>query len=440
MTSKLKRRSFALMTLLFALLFLAVPQMSDAHLLFTTQENYANTALGIIIGDKVTTPLRSNMGGNNGQTITPFINGDGQLRIAITLYTWGQGDILNLYAPGDPSLWTQPENWEPPLDESEISLQNTRDLTIVGKFLYGIDYDEAKVTCMEVKKAAGKETYEDTGLSYTYVPQTPGYEAHGEALFFYGGSLYGLFTEAYKPWEGGAYSLNRLIKLDGNLTKQDELELKGKNIESGTPGAYALVGKKLFVTSLGGVQSYAGALNPESQIEVVDLGTMETTPLVTAQDMNDKDPTFSHMLFAIAAANGKIYVQAVQWGTEKYNIRIYETTEEKLVQKDLTLLKEFTGVGWRAGLVHDPSTKALWAAVGSSLWRYDYNGKSWKEFDKDDLQGDISAFAVLATPEGHGGEPTQPGHKGDSGGGCDAGFGWLALLALLPAATLRRRS
>ena len=83
----MRKRFFSILALILALAFPVAP--AGAELIFTRQDNsYANTALGIVLGDGAPIhPLVSNMGGNQGQGIYPFVNADGNFRVAITLYT-----------------------------------------------------------------------------------------------------------------------------------------------------------------------------------------------------------------------------------------------------------------------------------------------------------------------------------------------------------------
>ena len=80
----MRKRFFSILALILALAFPVAP--AGAELIFTRQDNsYANTALGIVLGDGAPIhPLVSNMGGNQGQGIYPFVNADGNFRVAIT--------------------------------------------------------------------------------------------------------------------------------------------------------------------------------------------------------------------------------------------------------------------------------------------------------------------------------------------------------------------
>ena len=403
-----KRRTFYFILLL-ALLAALAPGAAQAELLFTRQDNsYANTALGIVLGNGAPIhPLVSNMGGNQGQGIYPFINADGNFRVAITLYTLKGTDVINIHDPGPKEKWAESQTWNRP-QEAGTSLRNTRALVSLGGYLYGTAYDVPTINRVITK---GDRYTEDK--TYTYTPLVAGNDAHGEGLVSYGNALYAIFTEGHDVWDisGGGYAPNQLVKLDGNLNVLAKKPMFGKNLDGFTPGAYIRQGNLLYVATLGGVQPFGNTYNPESCVEIVDLETMQISAPVTARKVKESDPTFSHMFGAVAAAWGKIYVQATQWTSVEeykpgYSIRIYETTANRLAQGDLgRLLRDFKGeYGYRMGLVYDPERNYLWAGVGYSLWRYD--GSNWKEFDANALGGNISAYAATRAPEGSANHPS----------------------------------
>ncbi len=431
-------RKKRLVSALIVLCLLALSLPAQADLLFTRQDNgYSNTALGIIqgAGDPVS-PLVSNMGGNSGQGIYPFKNADGNFRVAVTLYTGNGTDVISIYNPGAQSGWTQPSSWQAPLREATTTLHNTRVMAEMGGSLYATAYD---IPIVSRVTTAGDVYKQDK--KYEYYHNDSKYNGHGEALCAYNGNLYAIFTGSNDPWNtaSGSYRLNQLVKLDSELNELARVEMKGKNLDGFTPGAYAQKDGKLYVATLGGVQQFGEKWNPESCVEMADLGTMEITSLITAGEVNAIDPTFKHMFDAVVFAGDKVYIQAARWTSDEdytsgYSIRVYETTLEKLQKGDIgTLLRDFSGeYGYRLGLVYDENTKYLWAGVGYSLWRFD--GTNWKEFGSNALSGNISAYTAVnptgtVTPV----EPDAPSDGGGGGGGCNAGYGLLALVALLPA-------
>ena len=411
----MRKRFFAILALIVALAFPVAP--AGAELIFTRQDNsYANTALGIVLGDGAPIhPLVSNMGGNQGQGIYPFVNADGNFRVAITLYTLNGTDVINIHNPGPKENWKVPQTWNRP-QEAGTSLHNTRILVTSGGYLYGTAYDIPTINRVSTR---GDRYTEDK--TYLYTPSSSGNKAHGEGLVAYGDALYAIFTEGHDVWNiaGGGYAPNRLVKLDKDLNVLANKPMLGKNLDGFTPGAYIRQGNLLYVATLGGVQPFGNTYNPDSCVEIVNLDTMDVSAPVTARRMKEKDPTFSHMFGAVASAWGKIYVQATQWVSEEeykpgYSIRVYETTAERLAAGDLgTLLRDFKGkYGYRMGLVYDPERNYLWAGVGYSLWRYD--GTNWREFDANALGGNISAYTAISLPTGPVNPPSPSPNPGPS--------------------------
>lgn len=439
----MKKIKIRLLAALLCALLLAAPSYAD--LLFTRQDQaYSNTALGIFHGaDGPVSPLVSNMGGNSGQGIYAFRNAEGAFRVAITLYTGNGTDVISIYDPGDQSSWSGTTAWERPIREAATTLHNTRMLVELDGNLYATAYD-IPIICRIT--TAGDVYKQDT--KYEYYSADSKYNGHGEALVAYNGNLYGIFTGGVNEMSAtkGEYRPNELVKLDKDLNQIELVQMEGKNIDGFTPGAYAVSGSELYVTSLGGTQPFNGQWNTGSRIELVNLDTMEVSTLVTAEDINRIDPTFGHMIGAIAFAGDKIYIQAFKWTASEgaaggFDIRIYETTAADLKNGDIgTLVKEFSGdYGYRVGLVYDEATKYLWAGVGYSIWRFD--GTEWTEFDMNALKGIISAFT--AVDNGGSLDPSTP--SGDSGGGGGSGgcssaaFPAVILVAALPSFCLVTR-
>ena len=373
-----------------------IASSASADLLYTRQDqNYANTALGIIHGDGApVSPLVSNMGGNQGQGIYQFTDANGESRVAISLYTMGgASDVINIYNPDAAPNWGGESAWKAP-NEVTTSLLNIRRIVSSGPYLYGVSYDNYSVNRMSVSSNGYTE---DKSCKYTEA----GKETHGEALVAYDGNLYAIFSiSSGNVWAGAAYTANKLIKFDEELNRVQTVEMKGKNLDGGAAGAYTLSGNKLYVATLGGVQQFNTNWNPESSIEIVNLDDMTITQPVTAQAMNVKDPTFKHMFKAVVTAGDKVYVQATRWASEDeykpgYSVRIYETTENALASGDLgKVIKEFTGkTGWSSSMLYDEENKAIWCGIGYDLWRYD--GSAWKQYDQNALGGRISAFAAV---------------------------------------------
>lgn len=414
---------------------------AQADLLFTRQDqSYSNTALGIIQGaNDPTSPLVSNIGGNAGQGIYPFLNNNGKFRVAVSLYTLNTKDVINIYNPGTQANWGNKGSWTWPLKEVTTSLSNIRSMTSTGDYLYGTAYDVPLVN----RVTTANDSFTEDKV-YTFVPNGQA-NAHGEGLVAYGGNVFAIFSQVVgDPWTNGTYLANRLIKFDAELNVVASSDMAGKNLDGFTPGSYIRSGKDLYVATLGGVQQFSSEWNPESGIEIVNLNTMEINQVVSADTVTKSDPSFKHMFTALAISGDKVYVQATKWTSDDpykpgYSIRIYETSKEELAKGNIgTLAKEFTGTyGWRCALLYDDVTGYLWCGIGYSLWRYD--GNEWKEFNENSLGGIISAYVPMSAADDQIDPEPQPEGSSGGGGGCSGGIAGTVLLTLLPLFVISRK-
>lgn len=416
----MRKKTLSLLLIIALALFTVLPVSADV--LFTRQTNYSNTALGVINGSGApVSPLIGNMGGDSGQGIFGFTNAEGGYRVAISLYGSGAAvDTINVYSPGAEEDWSKADVWGKPAAEITTSLFNTRAMKAMNDYLYGISYNNAAVS----KISTSSDDYKELA-TLEFEPQE-GYSGHGEGLVTYNGSVYAIFSASKGTYGNYSYLPNTLVKLDADLNETATLPLAGLNFDGGAQGAYALSGSTLYVTSVGGSQPY-GTLNEASSIEAADLDAMTAKTLVTAADVYKKDNTFNHFFKAVVVAGDKIYIKAVEWKADfsGYSMRVYETTAEKLAAGDIgTMIKDFTGTGWTAGMSYDSKTGYLWVAAGTSLNRYD--GAAWTTYDKDALQGDLAQFAVANVP-------SAPTPDSGSSGGCNAGIpAALMAIAFIP--------
>lgn len=424
------------------LLLLAAPCRAD--LLYTVQDDsYMNTALGIIHGSEApVAPLISNMGGNAGQWLFSFVNADGNYRIGATLYTLGGNDIVNVYNPGKLSGWATEQAWRTPLREAVTTLHNTRAVEEMNGYLYATAYD-IPIVC----RITTKDDIYRQDKKYQYTCGGDKYNGHGEALVTYNNHVFAVFTGGQNEMSStmGTYRPSELYKFDADLNFVASRDLHSKNTDGMTPGAYIKSGNTLYLCALGGAQPFGDVWNKDTCIEGINLDTMESETLITAEQMRAKDPTFGHMFFAIAEMNGKFYIQTTKWesiedGGGGYDMRIYETTAERLASGDIgEPVKRFADDrGYRCGMLYDRGTEYLWVAAGYDLVRFD--GTEWKMFDRNKIKGNISAYAVVS-PEGNI-DGKKPAWSGDDsgGGGCNCAAGGLALLAFAALALIREKA
>ena len=437
--------------LLFALV-LAFGAPASANLLYTAQTNYSNTTLGKIVGSTVTSNLGTNIGGNWGQGIFPFKDAQNQNRVAVTLYQGG-ADTIKILDPASVS-------WNSPVaTPSGHSLSNVRKMVSLNGFLYGISYGNNPYggqpsDVAQVRRFDMNNSYASGTASFSYNPSTG--QGHGEGLVAYNNYLYAILTETRGSYPF-TYAPNKLIKLNStNLSVAGyPVNLSGKNTDGGTHGAYCQNGATLYLTSWGGSQPTDTSYNPESQVERVNLENLSHSTLVTGQQMRARDATWNHHFTAVVINGKDAYIQATTWnrlGGGGGQVRLYKTKASSIgsLGPGNKIKSLDTGDGWRVGMIVDG--KYLYVAAGKKLYRYTMPVKANSTATVfgpggTSLGGDISSFAAVPSLRGVSvaqaamEEPVQAmaaKDEKDGGSGCDAGFGWLLLLAVIPVA-LRRR-
>ena len=401
MTTKLTRKITALLTLLLLLALAAQPARAD--MLFTRQTTYSDpVSLGIIVGDKAPfSPLQSNMGGNQGNGIRPFLDAKGKLRVALTFYTGvgsGTPDTVNVFDPGARANWATPSNWNTPVKQFTCSVKNIRAMSTIGNYIYAAGYDRPLISRVVMTNDAYVEnkvwTHPDGGGK------------HGEGLFTYAGYLYAIFTDTEgDPMQPDvAYSPNQIWKFDKDLNVVASADMAGRNMDGQNPGVYTRVGNKLYVCSFGGYQVTTGGYNQNTTVEVCDLTTLKSTRLLRGEETHQRFSDWVYMFSGLAFLDDKVYLHGTTWtapaGKEgSHEIVVYETTADRLASGDIgTRIASFVGdYGIQMGLNYDPTTGYLWAHAGDSIARYN-GGTSWTEYDSVALKGTLSASAPIAAP------------------------------------------
>ena len=438
--------------LLFALV-LGLGAPASANLLYTAQTYYSNTKLGKIVGDTATvlSPVTS---GDWGQGIFPFKDAQNRNRVAVTLYQGG-ADTIKILNPASVS-------WNSPVAApSGHSLSNIRKMVSLGHYLYGISYGNNPYggqpsDIASVRRFDMRRNYRVDTNVFTYTPASG--QGHGEGLVAYNNHLYAILTTTTGGYPFG-YAPNRLVKLNRNLAEVAAVGLEGKNTDGGTPGAYCQDDGTLYLTSWGGSQPTNTSYNPESRVEKVNLGNLTHSTLITGQQMRNDDATWNHHFTAVAIKGQEAYIQATTWsrlpnvGGSGGQVRLYKKSVAdvgNLTSGDKVLSLD-TGGAWRVGMIAD--SNYLYVASGSNLHRYTLPvtaNSTATVFGPGgtSLGGDISAFASVPSLRGVSAAQAAmdelvqakaaKDEKDSSGGGCDAGFGWLLLLVVVPVA-LRRR-
>ena len=452
--------------LLFVLVF-ALGAPASANLLYTAQTYYTNTVLGKVVGNNVSIIHRP-IGGDWGQGIFPFKDAQNQDRVAVTLYQGGP-DAIKILDPASLS-WTSPV-----ATTSDDAQSNIRKMVSLRGYLYGISYGNnpyqgLSADVAQVWRFNMAENYAPDDTSFDYNPQPK--QGHGEGLVAYGGHLYAILTAVTGSYPNFDYEQDKLVKLTPDLAVAHSVDLVGRNTDGGTPGAYCQDGAMLYVTSWGGNQPVSAEMLPyrkDTRIESADLsvGSLPHHMCIQGYVMPSRDPGWEHYFTAIAVVNGQAYVQASRWNLREARgltpsqvraagirtggeVRLYKVPVDQLgaLSGDHRVATISFSDGWRLGLAVDGDY--LYMAAGKDLYRYRLSPAFAldRTFTPDVLSGDISAFAsvpslreVFAAETAPNGPRQAEGEASNEGkkGGCDAGFGFLALLAVAPAVLYRRR-
>jgi len=418
-----KKRSFITAAMVLCMLIIAVPAMAD--MLYTAGSSmWMTDRLGLISGTNAPTKdINTAVSASGGSGVFPFYNeSKSATRVAIAQNSYGASDTLWVFDPSTGS-------WSKPVAELS-TVANVHDMTYSEKYLYAAGYDKGIIGSF----AISGDTY-TTGKSYTFTPSSSDYKAHAEGVAYYDSNVYGIFTAVKGSYGNYTYLPHKLVKLSQTLSVVSSADLNGKNFDGSTPGSHVIKGSTLYIASLGGNQSTTGSFNTDSMIEKVDLSTMKSTALVTTADLVKKDSTWKYNFYSMAINGETVYIEALYWGawgsTTTNNIVIYKTTVSALEKGDIgTKIGTFTSDGYSVGLDFDSKTNLLWAATGDTLQKYD--GSKWTPYDSTAMGGHLTKFHDLVAA-------SAKSDSGSSGGGCNAGFAGLLLLAAIPAITFSRK-
>lgn len=401
------------------LLSLVCTASANADFLYGAMSGgYTTDQIGIIIGNnQPTKSIVTNIGGTMGARISSFRTETGGSRAAVCQYSIANnpngGDVIWIYDPYN-------TDWKKPLKEltqDTNPVSNVRGMAYAGKYLYACGYDFATVARFDTTNDGYKN-------DKTFNLLNDG-KHHAEAIVAYKGFVYAVVTHAANPWAGdGGYAKNRLIKFDAALNVVTSMDLNGKNIDGGTVGAVSLQGSKLYIASIGGAQSYSGKPNPGSNIDVVDLETLEVKELISVQTLKDqfaddedlfgewsKDAYPCDFKGIAVTPAGDVYIMANGWFPN--TTAVFKTTEKELANAKTNakstwkLIKVFYFDAYVfPAVAYDASVGVLYVCGAEpneytgSLYKSTDGGTSWTKYDSTALGGAFSAVAcdVLLKP------------------------------------------
>ncbi len=407
----LKRRWCAIFALAAMLL---VPMSAWGGVVYTVvDDTYSSGSMGKVpmsASGVPGTPVKNvvtNLGGDHH--VYGFRNEANSLRVLLAQYTNGKADTVWIYdalgeyrAPLKEALWS--------------TFSNNRGAAALGRYLYVVDYDNAKVSKIDMRDDAYGE------VSSFAFSGTAGYEVHGEGIVRVGDYLYALFNEVKGDWTSLEYNNGKVVKLDADLNVVATADV-GKNALS-----IKAYNGMLYVVCNGGMQK-GGDFNPDSMIQRVHPNTLAVETLLKAGGASATALPdgwaydFRDLAFA---ANGDVYVFAgaydATWG--QFDSRIFKTTLQGLAAGNVgEVYRDPSGPGFTWRMEYDNVDDILWFAAGTRLMAYK-GAESW-EFGPAALGGNFYSFVVVDAP-------VNPA-PGGSGGGCNsAGFPAFFLLALLP--------
>ena len=179
----------------------------------------------------------------------------------------------------------------------------------------------------------------------------------------------------------------------------------------------------------------------------VNLSTMSPARLVDLGAALGVSPAFQAMDITMTpGGTAYILVYNMNWPTT--DARIYKVSVNDLATGSmgthLPAIASTQGSSWL--VLWDEVDATLWVGAGNDIEARDADGKIVKTFTPAEL-GDNAYSIALIGSSSDSGDSDDGGDSGDSGnsvgnnsGGCDAGFGLLALFAIAFVVLTRRRN
>lgn len=311
---------------------------------------------------------------DNGKTVKPIpnlrsgLNGDPQVEGFVT-NAGPRIVVTNRIAEPDPAPPTYIFDATPKTNPTPLftrtwpNVRNMFGLVQVGKYLYAIDYDNARVT--EINRSNFKET----GVTFTLPEKlTPtGYIPRGQALIVADGQLFGLFS--FSDSSFASYKKSLLVRFTtkgGVSIKVGDKDYNDDFVENAF--AIAASGPDLYVAGIGGSPS-GGSYNKASRLQKITFGAknLKKADVTDVLKPSDDEP---YEIRDVSFNGSTAYVLL-----GAYDVNF--TLQGKLVStkdfKKLKTINDFTsgapGYYWAAQ--YTPGNNRLWFAHGNDILVYD---------------------------------------------------------------------
>lgn len=212
------------------------------------------------------TPIRNLATGLNGDPqVEGVVSGADKLRIAVTnrVAEPGAAPPTRIY---DATPATNPA---PLFTRTWPNVRNMSGLVKAGKYLYAIDYDNARV--VEINRSS----FQETGVTFTLPKklQPSGFTPRGQALIEVGGTLFGLFNFPDSSFATYGKSLLVRFTIKGGVSiKVREGDYNANLVENSF--AIAASGPDIYVASIGGSMT-GGSYNKKSRLQSIAHGAAD---------------------------------------------------------------------------------------------------------------------------------------------------------------------
>lgn len=350
-----------------------------ANLMMAVTTNYKDSQMGIITGSRVTDAIGMDPVGvtfknekftKNGDTALFNIHMKGQSKLFMRQYQFGQKDAKENTVFDGKNI--SEEKAATGVLKKTI---NAHSAAGYGDYVYSTGYDLGNIAIGQVVGAKiNEQKYldlkkyisDEIGKKYDNVAKV-----RGEGLLVNGRDLYvqaAVNTDGgYMAYDNG-FLIHYSINNDGSLNYKDYARI-GKNTNQSRINLY---NDHIFVSAIGGMQSYEKKGNAESTITAASLqkGTLTgSRSIAVPQNVQQKKQDFHDVKIL---SDGTAYVLAYNTG-DGITGTLYQTTVSNLYSEkpeNWTVIKTCRDKGWSGKIDAEENTHRLWVEEGNKLLVY----------------------------------------------------------------------